>query len=177
MTKPRQVHRDEPSGLRQKRPDPPEREQAFRPRAGEQDDRAMGRPRVGVANLQTIDRRGLHLHSRGTHEGRAFQGKRKSVPAWLDWVPSGGSISPGARLNRPFTRAVGHWVVLTSPPRWPNVKSTSWLFRPASLARLCATGGRGWGPRTSGWLFPRAARPTDCVARRSPSFLVSPSTT
>ena len=35
------------------------------------------RPRVGVANLQTIDRRGLHLHSRGTHEGRAFQRKRK----------------------------------------------------------------------------------------------------
>src|ERR1700722_4384160 len=175
MTKPRQVHRDEPPGLRQKRPDTPEREQAFWPGAGEQDDRAMGRPRVGVANLQTIDRRGLQLHSRGTHEGRAFQGSRVA----LGWTghPLPGFIRPVARLNRPFTRAVGHWVVLTPPPRWPNVKSTSWLFRPASLARRCATGGSGWTRGTSGWRFPRAGRPTGCAARRSPSFLVSPSTT
>src|SRR6202042_3573367 len=34
----------------------------------------------GVANLQTIDRRGLRLHSRGTHEGRAFQGNEEVGP-------------------------------------------------------------------------------------------------
>src|SRR3984885_3356864 len=63
-----------------------------------------------------------------------------------------------ARLNRPFTRTVDHWVVLTSPPRWPSVRSTSWLFRPASSARLCATGGRGWAQETSGGVFSRGRK-------------------
>ena len=57
-----QVDRDQPPYRRQRWPDAPEGEQALRPRAGEQDDRAVRAPGVRVPDLQLIDEHGIRWH-------------------------------------------------------------------------------------------------------------------